>query len=225
MTIFDKFKQGDLVYGLIKPRDAVTEKLTKQGFTYTYANKLNDPAVSLVMKGSSRREAEKTLDYTQTKHFRFLRRHADYLKRLPGRTIPLMHDDPRCGAAYRRACKLLLINRDPDRKYKTHVMTKDIDWRRVCDKTKSGLGVTDSEMRAAFRDEIRHGRNPNILFYDAELNLLSAPPWEKPELAGIFQSYRDHILKKDQAAKKEDGSVKRKRRDVPEEDPTRRIFP
>lgn len=76
-------------------------------------------------------------------------------------------------------------------------MTSGLDWRRVCDKNKSGLGVTDSEIRAAFRDELRHGKNPNIFFYNQDLELLPAPPWQLPENKGIFKSYRAHVIAKD----------------------------
>lgn len=114
--LLDLFKQGDLVYGLAQPRDKVLEVLTKEKYTHAYANALNDPAIDLVMNNTSRSKAEKRLDEQQFKHFRFLRKHRAYLERTPGRAVPLMQDRPREGAAYRRSCKLLLINRDPHRK-------------------------------------------------------------------------------------------------------------
>ena len=150
LKLFDKFKRGDIVFGLAKPRDEVITELQKKGHTQTFANALNDPAVSLVLNKTIHRDAKRQLNTRQYKHYCFLRKNSKYLQRKPGRPLPLMQDRHEMGAAYRRACKLLLTSRDPKRTYNAHVVIKDIDLGRVCDKTKSGLGVTDSEIRAAY---------------------------------------------------------------------------
>ena len=51
--------------------------------------------------------------------------------------------------------------------------------------------MLDSEMRAAYRDEQRHGDNPYIFFYDANLELLTAPPWKQPGIKNYFQRYEE----------------------------------
>ena len=187
--LYENFRQGDIVYGLLTPRNIVNDELHKRGYTNTYTNALNDPAVRLAMNSTLPAKATEELSQAQYKHFLFLSKHREYLNREPGRTIPNMLEDRRLGAGCRRACKLLLINRDPERTYHAHVITTDIDWKRVCDKKKSGLGVTDSEMRSAYRDARLHGKNPHILFYDKHLRLLETPPWEQPKIAEEFARY------------------------------------
>lgn len=189
VTLYEKFKRGDLVFGLAKPRDVVIHKLAEHGFTHTYSNALNSSVVEMVVTGAVDAESLKKLDETQLKHFHFLSKHRDYLIRKPGKAIPARPGEPEIGAAYRRACKLLLINRDPERTCYAHVVINEIDWMRVCDKKKSGFGVTDSEMRAAYRDYCRYGKNPFILFYDSKLNLLKDPPWTDPRVAEYFRLY------------------------------------
>lgn len=189
-TLHENFKQGDVLFGLLDPRYEVGKQLSDKGYTHVYANDLNSPAVKLAVNRTTNKKAKPQLDSNQFAHFRLLRRNLKYLKRQPGRPVPLMKDDPKLGASYRRACKLLLINRSVKRTYKTHVITKGIDWRRVCTKRKSDLGVTNSEMRAAFRDAVRHGKNRHILFYDQDLKLMNKPPWEQEENKELFEGYR-----------------------------------
>lgn len=188
VKLFDKFRQGDVIFGLIAPRNAADKVLVSKGFKNTCANELNQPATDLLMRGVPKEQAIKKLAPTKYKHYLFLEQHIDYLKRKPGKTLPKMQAAPELGAAYRRACKLLLTNRAPERTYDAHVVTTDIDWSRVCDKKRSGLGITDSEMRAAYRDA-RLGPNPHIFFYDKDLNLLDTPPWEQPGIKEHFDHY------------------------------------
>lgn len=98
--------------------------------------------------------------------------------------------------AVRRACKLVATEREGR---KIHVYTKGVDWSRVFDKTKSGNGVTDSELRAIARDEIRNGINPNILFYASDGILMNRRPWDLPEVNSHFKQYKKHILERDEA--------------------------
>lgn len=190
-SLYDNFKRGDLVFGLAKPRDTVIKILTKGGYTHTYSNALNGSVVELVIAGTADAKTLYALDEIQRNHYYFLLKHRDYLLRKPGKEIPARPGEPEIGAAYRRACKLLLTNRDTSRMSCAHVVISDIDWARVCDKEKSGLGVTDSEMRAAYRDHRTHGKNPNIFFYDAELTLLKESPWELPSVAEHFSRYEE----------------------------------
>lgn len=198
--LYDSFRQGDLVFGLLEPRDVVIDQLGQRHYTHTYTNELNKKVVSMVVKKRTpcRKELQQ-LDSSQLKNFHFLSKHSAYLLRRPGKPVPLHadDDDQTLGCAFRRACKLLLINRDSDRVFRAHILTEGIDWERVCDKEKSKLGVTDSEMRAAFRDYKAHGKNPHILFYDAKLNLMDEAPWEKPDIKPMFEKYaREREAKK-----------------------------
>ena len=191
VDLYSNFKQGDLLYGLLTPRAKPLKELEKKGFTNVYANALNLPAVELVIDGVPPDEAKRKLNAAQFQHYQFLSKHREYLKRHPGKTLPNMLDSPEHGAGYRRACKLLLINRDLSRTYNAHVVIQDIDWSRVCDKKKSGLGVTDSEMRAAYRDAKANGINPHIFFYDRDHKLLKTPPWEQPGIKEDFDRYEE----------------------------------
>lgn len=191
-SVFNLFRPGDLVYGLLKARNVVADELIKNGFRYVVANDLNESVVQHAVTGT------KPVDgFSQRKnqHFQFLKRFKDYLKRKPTKPVPLMKDNPLVGGAFRRACKLLLINRELDRNYKTHMVTQRVDWRRVFDK--KDTGVTNSEFRAAYRDYKKHGRNPFILFYDANNELMQQAPWEKPEIAPYFEAYdKQRAMKK-----------------------------
>lgn len=82
--------------------------------------------------------------------------------------------EPNVSAAFRRACKLLLINRDSGRNYTAHMVLGDIDWNQVTDKTNQG--ITNSELRAAYRDASLHGKHPNILFYNRRLESTQEHP-------------------------------------------------
>lgn len=64
-----------------------------------------------------------------------------------------------------------------------------VDWKRVCEKDKSDIGVTNSELRAAYRDEKKHGVNPHIIFYNNEHKRLKQAPWHNKEIAPYFEEY------------------------------------
>jgi hypothetical protein len=123
-----------------------------------------------------------------------LLKYIPYLRKEGGKAIASRPLEPKIGAAYRRACKLLLTNREATRTSVAHVVLTGIDWMRVTDKKASGLGVTDSELRAAYRDEVRHGKNRFILFYDPDLRLLADSPWKTGEAKVAFERYRAEML-------------------------------
>lgn len=207
-SLYANFKQGDLVFGLAKPQKIAIDHLEERGFTFTFANALNNPVVEIAIdKAPMPREG---LESAKRAHLEFLLRHKAYLLRHGGRPIPALLD-PVIGPAYRRACKLLLISRESGRRATAHVIVAGIDWDRVIHKTASDLGVTNSEMRAAFRDHIRFGRNPHILFYGEDFRLLSELPWAKVPAPSLFR-YTAAFLKvaaEDDSDETMDGRVKK----------------
>lgn len=191
----DNFRQGDLLFGLSGPkypRDKITDQLETNGFKNTYANTLNDGIVEAVLK---RKIDHTSTENPQLKHFFFLLGHRDYLLRQPGKKAPFIVDE-QLGAAYRRACKLLLINRDSKRTSRTHIITTGIRWAEICDKSKAKLSITCSELRAAFRDYLKHGKNPHILFYNDKLEVMDHAPWEEKEIKPFFDAYAKSVKEK-----------------------------
>ncbi|GEM_PF-5632575 len=202
ILLVDKFKQGDLVFGLDKPRAPYIKTLEEKKFTHTYANCLNSPAVDLFMQGVSNDRAKKELTAPQYKHFLFLQRNQFYFKFNPssGKSIPLMAEkNPTLGAAYGRSCKKLLTNRDVGRTSDAHVVTTKINWARVFTKDKKDAGVTNREMRDAARDFWRNGENPHIFYYD-ENGCLIRNFWKQleknPVAAEPMRKYKEHVLGK-----------------------------
>lgn len=213
-SIFDNFKQGDIVFGLLAPRQEVINKLAASGFQHTFANSLNTPTISLVLNQAPEEEKNATqisqLDPAQKQHFEFLNKHKDYLLFEPGKSVPTMKDtNPKVGAAYRRACKLLLINRE-NRTHTAHFVTKGIFWKRICDKTIDNVSVTASELRAAYRDYKENGAHPFIKFYDENNNEMPKPPWKMKEFRMHWENYNKTRKTKQKApAPKDNNTAKR----------------
>jgi hypothetical protein len=203
-SLYANFKQGDLVFGLAKSQEIAIENLSRRGFTFTYANSLNNPVMEIAL--DKRRAPREGLESATSAHLQFLRRHKAYLLRPGGRPIPAV-PDPVIGPAYRRACKLLLISRERDRTSIAHVIVAGIDWGRVINKAAYDLGVTNSEMRAAFRDHLRFGRNPHILFYGEDFQLLSELPWARVPAPSLFR-YAAAFLKVAKVADEDDSDEK-----------------
>lgn len=194
ISLFDNFKQGDLVYGLIGPRAEIIKSLKEKGFNHLYTNALNNDVVEMVVDDTT--DGYEKLCGPKKENYQLLKKYRDYLCRQGGRPVPVMQYNPIHGAAYRRACKLLLINREENRNYAAHVLTEGIEWERVCDKKQSKLGVTDSELRAAYRDFKKNGPNPHIFFYDSKNTLMNQPPWNQPDQAKGWQQYEEELKQK-----------------------------
>lgn len=192
-SVYNEFSQGDLVFGLQEPQQTVAKRLAQQGFHHTYAQTLNGKTVSKLIKTST---VATPLAPEEEAHFDFLQQHQAYVLRSPpGKPLPVLADNPVLGSAFRRACKLLLMNRDPDRTSRAHVVTDKVDWARVCDKRLSKGGITDSELRAAYRDYLKHGDHPHIFFYDSRHRRTLAP-WKQPELVGFWRHYDEQRQRK-----------------------------
>ena len=186
-TLINNFQEGDLVYGLAEPRARIVAELKKLGYTYLFANTLNDKLVSLVI----RQESPEGLADRKLSHFHFLNSQREYLIKPNGKPILAMRKSNDVSAAYRRSCKATLIRRD-DRRYNVHFLLEGIDWERICTKKFDDTlddSVTASELRAAYRDFLQHGVHPNIIFYDQHLRPLDKAPWERPELVLFFDAY------------------------------------
>lgn len=205
-SLLNKFQQGDLIFGLTSPsKDVLIDKLKSKGFTHIYPNSLNDSVVGIVVDDDKGRA--KKLDSNKLKHYHFLITYNNYLLGIadkfrnprkihrPGKPIPTLKKEPILGAAFRRSCKLLLVSRDNNRKWFAHFYTKNIDWKRVCEKDAKDDGVTNSEIRAAYRDYLENGIHPYILFYGAN-NQLQPPPWQQPEHEHHFKKYKHYLESK-----------------------------
>jgi hypothetical protein len=199
-NIFDKFKSGDLIFGLINQRNELGKQLIAQGFNDIYANDLNLPVVPSLMNNSGT-----TITHHKphiAAHHQYLTANKAYLAKPNGKPIPASDNPDAISAAYRRACKLLLINRDPNRTSNAHIITDGIDWVRLCHKWDSQKkqtchAITGSEIRAVYRHEKEHGRNPHIFFYDKQHMLMRRRPWETFSLGRPFQHYEQQLkLKK-----------------------------
>ncbi len=203
-NLLSKFKSGDLVYGLSQVRALAIIELNNNNFSSCIANALNNRTVTLVLNNGDTTD----LNNFKQAHAAFLHKNREYLKKPGGKPVPtLAYKGNIRSIAYRRACKLLLVEDSDERTRTVHVLTENINWERVCTKIcndKSGnpvadLSVTSSEMRAAYRYYRTHGKNhPLIIFYDKEGEVLEKMPWEQPALMPFFQEYdRQHQLKID----------------------------
>jgi hypothetical protein len=179
-----------LLFGLAQPPSAVNEKLKAQGFHHTLANNLNATTVPMITEMQIANEVMiASFPVPQQQHFHLLNTHHSYMLRPHGKPISSVFDThPVTSAAFRRACKLLLIHRDPNRTSTAHVITKEILWKKLCSKTLTQTGVTDSEIRTAYRDYLRCGHNPHIIFYDKTLKQMPLAPW-------MLENYKHHFDK------------------------------
>jgi hypothetical protein len=201
-NLYDNFQQGDLVFGLNSFLSPVHNELSQRGFRHYYCNSLNSTVVPAVVLDSP---YPKKLDKAQNQHYQFLGKHKEYLQRASGKPILSSSLEPHVSAAFRRACKLLLINRDSERNHMAHVVLGDIDWSLVCDKTNQG--ITNSELRAAYRDISLHGNHPNILFYNKNLELSEELPWNEDCNKKIFEDYeKARVAKRSYAVSTDSGT-------------------
>ena len=201
-TLLEKFEPGDLIFGLRETRERVLQELEKYNHTHCFANALNDRTITKVI----RNEPTGELHPRKQEHGVFLTKHKTYLLSPNGKPVPALgyKGDVR-SIAYRRACKLLLVDDAPERKYHRHVFIEGIDWQRVTTKTfvdalnvpHPDLSVTASEMRAAYRYFRDHGHeHPKITYYDEHGNIMLQTPWQQPHLSYLFREYdRLHQLK------------------------------
>ncbi len=191
ITVFTHFRQGDVIFGLIDERFKVEKQLLKQGYSDLVANNLNESVImSLSNNKEIRFQGKWHIDY----HAKLLTKHKDYLFKPNGKPIPQSKDPAAISAAFRRACKLMVIHRSRDRVSNVHIITKGIDWKRLCHKVKPGdasvcAGITNSEIRAIYRDEKRHGLHPNIFFYDNDQVMMKKRPWDTLALSHHFRHY------------------------------------
>jgi hypothetical protein len=195
-SIFDKFKQGDIIFGLQNTREKVNERITEKGFHHTTANTLNNNVVEMAVKGNVNEKEINKLEPAKREHFNFLNQHHQYLITPGGKPIKGSTNPPLISSAYRRACKLLLISRNADRKHDAHFITKDIIWKQVCRKEISKDGITDSELRAAYRDHTKNGPNPHVFFYNEQNKIMNQPPWELHQFKHHWKHYEEAKNKK-----------------------------
>lgn len=186
-----QFKQGDLLFGMNgSTRNELLDELNKKGFKDIYSNKLNSPTVGLIL---NKKEDLSDLNTNQLKHYKFLLSHLGYLSKPKGTPVPAMKDNLVEGPAYRRACKLLVQNARATQR--VHFDLTRMNITRVCRKEKNDTGVSNSELRAAFRQAKKDGHdNPHLFFY---LNGKSCPaPWNQEQYKAAWEEYEAYRKKK-----------------------------
>jgi hypothetical protein len=198
LKVYDMFKQGDVVFGLIRERNKVAVVLEKSGHINVVANDLNTPKVEEVIR---QQKTSLSNDPHVRYHHQLLDIHTQYLSKPGGKPIPTCDASGAISAALRRGCKLLLVNRDPGRISNAHFITNGIDWRRLCYKydavaQKPCHATTGSEIRAVYRDEKQNGRNPHIFFYDKNLIVMKKRPWDTMAFGKYFHDYQQSRTKK-----------------------------
>jgi hypothetical protein len=192
-TVFEMFTQGDIIFGLLDEREKVTKVLKTSGYHNIVANDLNNPAVNLIVE-NKHTALKKDVDPHMIQHQRMLMDHRAYLIKPKGKPIPTIPDSPIVSSAYRRGCKLLLINREKERVSNVHIITKGIDWKRLCHKVNPATkqvceAITGSEIRAIYRDEKKFGVHPMIFFYDENHLVMQTRPWNTLAIGHHFQHY------------------------------------
>lgn len=194
-SIFNQFEQGDLIFGLTKVKNEVAPKLSQHGYTFLNAQSLNEKVVKMIVYGCTQNDISQ-LSKEEQKHYYFLKKHSKYLLKADGRPLRESDTDVRLSAVFRRVCKLILVNRDPKRTRTVHVLTKGLKWDRLWDKKKSGFGITDSEVRAAYRDFLKHGENPHIVFYNEKHRMKTDFPWNSKKTKKEVKVYSDYLKMK-----------------------------
>ena len=192
-SLLTRFQAGDLIFGLKETRRQVLKVLTQQGFHHCFANALNDKTVTVVIQ----QQAIDQLPPFKQPHALFLRSRLAYLISPNGKPVfALKKKGDIRSIAYRRACKLLLVDDDESLTRHNHFFLAGIDWARVTSKTYTDAhahtriddSVTASEIRAAYRYCKAYGNHPRISFYAAN-GELTQPPWQQPTLMPFFQAY------------------------------------
>ena len=198
-TLYTLFAQGDLVFGLSTLIGHVHKELSDRGFTSYTAESLNAITIDNIYNKSIDR-----LEEPKRSHRVFLNRHRDYLFKPGGKPLPptptRAMTNQITSSSYRRACKLLINNRDEPSRRRIHILTTGVDWQRVFKKFNADgtidAGITNSELRSAFRDWFKNGVNPRITFYDADLKPFSQLPWLSREVAPLTQYYKQALAAK-----------------------------
>jgi hypothetical protein len=184
-SVLNQFQQGDLLFGLRQHIQPIANKLRSHYFMDVVANDRIQPGIPDLVNKRFNRHNPPVWGITKQSHYLYWLRHRHYLLKSGGKPLPDDNGSP----AFRRACKLLLIDRHLSRKWRCHFITRGFNFKRAC--LKSDKGVTSSEMRAAFRDDKRHGKNPNILFYNRH-NCLASPPWQTRDNKAYFEQYAEN---------------------------------
>ena len=189
-TLLSRFKQGDLIYGIgdnpsSRYRDEAICNLKSNKFHHIISGDLNREAIPLITNFQKEEEESKIsfLSKEEKEHYHFLERHRSYLTQEGGK-IRSEKNDPLFDSILRRACKLLIWHASENSRI--HFELSGIDMTRVC--LKQDKGITGSELRAAYRDSKKQGKNnPFVFFY---INGIPCdPPWEQEQYRNLWDSY------------------------------------
>lgn len=190
-NLLTKFKQGDLFFGLSTSNEETIDKLKMRKFHHTYANTLNGRTIPIVVDQTP---IPNDLSPEELAHINFLSQHRDYLLAPGGKPVPKHKNDPNPthGIAFRRACKILVTKAEKTRR--VHFELDKIDLARTCNISSRDDGVTNSELRALYRDAQKNGPNPHVFFYNRGRSVKA--PWLQRGKKRLWKEYADYRLRK-----------------------------
>lgn len=189
MPLIHNFKNGDLLFGLSKTLTTYNVLTRMRGLDYIIGNDLNGPVIREIL---SHRPPHASFTPHQKAHYEFLLSHRDYLTKKGGRPIPNHRSEPALGVAFRRGCKLLVLSANEHRRI--HFELDGLDIKRVCDRRKDDFGVTNSELRALYKDHIERGTNPHVFFYRNGIQCKA--PWDEKDNEAHWKAYDEYHARK-----------------------------
>jgi len=192
--LLEKFKPGDLLFGLTSSREPYLDRLEEKKLDYYSANHLNVPLVENLVKDQLTEEYIKSLPEEKAIHARLLLQHKKKLLK-PGGKDPWDGEDKiekSINITIRRACKLLAItNRKTKnkKKYKIFFLLDGINMARVCSGKKQDgeidTSISSAELRAIYRN--RTGMSHCIFFKNGKV---VKAPWNEPAHKKYWKQYQ-----------------------------------
>jgi len=182
VSLIEKFRQGDLIFGLLESiRSKWDSSIEKLGIKNYYANALNQDVVGFIIRGAETVQIEKLHNKAQDHYYAL--KASGRLEKPGGRPIA-GEGEKNINIGFRRACKFLVENAKSSQR--VHFELDMVKFDRVTQKPHDD-GVTNSELRAAYRNEKKNGKNPFLLFYYQGEPCLA--PWNDPEHKEKWDNY------------------------------------
>ena len=187
-TLYENFRQGDLLFGLSGKIRYKSIKLERLGFSNVEARDLNVPMIERFVKNELDKRYRRRLSFVHQRHLQLLEEHRDYILRSGGKDPWDAKDktERQINVAIRRACKLLITTSKKEKR-KIHIETDGMNMKRICEKLIAGgkdNSVSGGEMRAAFRA----GDDADVIYYYRAREV--APPASSLRFAGHFARYQ-----------------------------------
>jgi len=144
------------------------------------------PAVQYILQNADNKMIQGLTTY-QKAHYEFLKKHKGYLTKSGGKPLSISPDDRELDVAIRRACKLLVCSANENRRI--HFELDHINIERICKAEPTDLGITNSEINAAYRNA---KDNPHLFFYMQGESVPAPAPWNNPDNVQHFQKYDEY---------------------------------